>query len=372
MRLFKSHLLALVGCSLLLCAGRAQGQSSCSYAWWSLVSEQPNGFPSCSGVDAGQAFQINWTYHFEVDWSNGTFFSQLPLWTVQGSGYCGGLFWGYNYCANPQNHLTLPYVIWNENFLGPSYGNLWQFSATIYSENSGGIANVPNGQGCSGMAITNTQPQYLGTPPCNQLSCNGGPPGSQGNNCNPNNGTPILIDLTGGGWRMTDPAHGVAFRYRDDDAPLQMGWTDPAYANDAWLVRPNKDGSVTSFASNMFGNLTAQPPSSEPNGYAALAYAARQLACNIGEGLDAQNCPALWRQLRVWVDLNQDGVAQPAELRTLDAAGVRWISLKWRKSYFTDQYGNRFGLESAINDSTPDHRCYDVTPVTRCISPTAP
>lgn len=173
--------------------------------------------------------------------------------------------------------------------------------------------------------------------------------------------SPIVIDTTGEGFFLTDAAHGVEFRKAADSQLQQMSWTDPAHYN-AWLVRPNADGSVTSLAANMFGNLSPQPASDTPNGYAALAYWASQTSCGKISKLDAKSCPAVWSQLKLWHDANQDGIAQPGELSTLDAAGVDGISLNPHEADWTDQYGNQFRFESSIDDSAGPHdkRTYDV------------
>jgi hypothetical protein len=87
----------------------------------------------------------------------------------------------------------------------------------------------------------------------------------------------------------------------------------------------------------MFGNLSPQAPSDAPNGYRALAYAAQQVGCSIGGHVDAQVCPTLWNELRLWQDANHDGVAQPDELHTLESRGVQRISLEYHESWRTDQ-----------------------------------
>jgi hypothetical protein len=119
-----------------------------------------------------------------------------------------------------------------------------------------------------------------------------------------------VIDTTGEGFWLTDAQHGVAFHEEADGSLQQMSWTDPAHHN-AWLVRPNPDGSMTSLAENMFGNLSPQPTSVHPNGYAALAYLMEQEGCgNKFTRLDSNNGPVVWNELRLWQDGNQDGVAQ--------------------------------------------------------------
>lgn len=174
-------------------------------------------------------------------------------------------------------------------------------------------------------------------------------------------GSPIVIDPTGEGFFLTDKQHGVEFRKESAGPIQQMSWTDPAHHN-VWLVRPNADGSVTSLAANMFGNLSPQPSSNDPNGYLALAYWAEQEGCGTLDALDFAGCPAVWQQLRGWHDANQDGIAQPDELSTLETLGIHGISLKYHESGHKDQYGNQFRYVASIYDDAGEKkdRCYDV------------
>jgi hypothetical protein len=179
--------------------------------------------------------------------------------------------------------------------------------------------------------------------------------------CNAQYLSPIIIDVTGEGFWLTDKAHGVKFRRGAGDPLEQMSWTDPAHHN-AWLVRPNADGSVTSLSLNLFGNLSPQPSGPEPNGYRALAWWAEQDGCGKVNQLDAKSCPVVWSQLRLWHDANQDGIAQPSEVVTLAAAGVSSISLQYHESWYVDRYGNKFRFVSKIKDAAGHEadRCYDV------------
>ena len=176
--------------------------------------------------------------------------------------------------------------------------------------------------------------------------------------------SPVVIDVTGEGFFLTDVAHGVSFRRGPESAPQQFSWTDPAHHN-AWLVKPNADGSVTSMSMNMFGNLSPQPKSSTPNGYLALAYWASQEGCGdlTGKKLDAKSCPAVWSALRLWHDANQDGIAQSGELQSLDDAGITGISLNYHDNRYIDQFGNQFFYRAQIWDvdgNDGNNRCYDV------------
>ena len=276
----------------------------------------------------------------------------------------------------------------------PAYWN----SGTIYGGGSGACqsaiasifpCNDPNGQIAPTFThnahlagstwaiyeqIGNASLTLLGAPPFAWYAC--APPSStQGGvvyasnpsvcQCNPGDPSckwtsPIVIDVTGEGFFMTDLAHGVAIKKGPDSATAtRMAWTDPAHHN-AWLVRPNADGSVTSISGNMFGNVSPQPQSSSPNGYAALAYWASQEGCGALKKLD-KSC-SVWPELRLWHDANQNGVVDSGELRTLDEAGITAIGLGDHLSKYVDQFGNLFEYRAQIWDmaGNSNNRSYDV------------
>jgi len=67
--------------------------------------------------------------------------------------------------------------------------------------------------------------------------------------------------------------------------------------------------------------------------------------------------------LRLWIDINHDGISQPEELFTLPQLGVHKISLRYHFSYRRDQFGNQFRYRSRIDDDGA-RMCYDVFFVT--------
>jgi hypothetical protein len=166
----------------------------------------------------------------------------------------------------------------------------------------------------------------------------------------------------------------VSFDISGTGRRAEIAWTAPG-ADNAFLCLPDSDGKCDD-GKDLFGNFTPQPPSAHPNGFAALAvYDLRENGGN-GDGIiDARD--VIFSSLRLWIDANHDGISQPAELHTLPSLGVNSISLDYRESKWTDQYGNIFRYRSQVNLEDPDAShvgkvAYDVFFVTAASTSSAP
>jgi len=172
--------------------------------------------------------------------------------------------------------------------------------------------------------------------------------------------TPIIIDVSGNGFALTNAANGVSFDIAGNGKPIQMGWTAAGVQN-AFLCLPDSSGACDN-GKHLFGNFTPQPRSSTPNGFAALSVYDNPASGGNGDGIiDSRD--AIFSQLRLWVDVNHDGVSQPNEIFTLPALGVTSISLHYQEDRRTDQYGNVFRYRAQVNPNEPvgtGRMAYDV------------
>ena len=167
------------------------------------------------------------------------------------------------------------------------------------------------------------------------------PPGGKAPDC-----SPIIIDLTGDGFELTDAAHGVPFDWTGNGPLIQSGWT--ANGNNAFLALDLNNNGVINSGRELFGNFTPQPKSDNPNGFAALAVYDYPANGGNGDGIiDARD--QMFSSLRLWIDANHDGICQPGELHTLPELGVFNISLDYELSRRTDQYGNAFRYRARVN-----------------------
>ncbi len=124
--------------------------------------------------------------------------------------------------------------------------------------------------------------------------------------------SPIVIDTRGEGFRLTDADHGVWFQFVPLDPAVKISWTDSRFSN-GWLVLDRNGNGKIDDATELFGNITPQPPSRDPNGYAALAVFDDPSNGGNGDGvIDSRD--SIYQHLRVWIDSNHNGVSESEEI----------------------------------------------------------
>jgi hypothetical protein len=184
--------------------------------------------------------------------------------------------------------------------------------------------------------------------PCAYPLTGGCPPGyaNSGWACCCPDPSPVLVDVLGDGFNLTDAPGGVLFDLNSDGVRERISWT-AAGSDDAWLALDRDGNGAIDNGRELFGNYTPQPKSVNANGFIALAeYDGRDKGGN-GDGM-INAADVVYNSLRLWRDANHNGVSDSDELHTLPSLNVVTFSLAFRESRRRDRWGNEFRYRARV------------------------
>jgi hypothetical protein len=160
------------------------------------------------------------------------------------------------------------------------------------------------------------------------------------------NPCPLVIDRSGDGLRISSAEEGALFDINGRRAMFWLGW--PESPDDAWLAFDRNGNGTIDDGSELFGNTRRLVSGrNAENGYEVLA----ELDANHDGAVDALD--PQFAGLLLWADANRNGVSESRELVPLSSAGIKRLTLDYRKSDKADGLGNRF-LFVAVDGSSID------------------
>jgi len=140
---------------------------------------------------------------------------------------------------------------------------------------------------------------------------------------------PLILDLDGDGLEITPLSQGVLFDANGNSIKTGTAW---AGADDGMLVWDRNGNGLIDSGRELFGDETVLANGTKAaHGFAALSeldVGSTVDGATVGAGdnvFDAKD--AQFSNLRIWRDLNQDGVSQANELQTLAQTGITSIGL---------------------------------------------
>ena len=152
--------------------------------------------------------------------------------------------------------------------------------------------------------------------------------------------SPIVIDLGNNGIKLGEAGTGVHFDVNANGTREHIQWVRPG-GDEAFLVLDRSGNGLIDDGSELFGVGTPLilDGRNAPNGFVGLAqYDLPQLGGN--DDGQITEADAIWPQLRLWTDLDANGISTRAEISSLRQAGITSLDTIPRVRKYLDEAGN--------------------------------
>jgi len=172
------------------------------------------------------------------------------------------------------------------------------------------------------------------------------PPGG-GGQATGSEGSPIIVDLDGDDFHLVGLDDAVRFDINADGILEEIGWTSAGALDGFLALDVNRNGAIDN-GSELFGNHSYLLDGRKASqGYMALGlYDSLQSGGNEDGVIDARDF--VFSMLRIWIDLDHDGVSQRSELFLMRELGVVAVELSFveGRGDRRDVHGNEFRFNS--------------------------
>jgi hypothetical protein len=156
--------------------------------------------------------------------------------------------------------------------------------------------------------------------------------------------SPIVIDLGNNGIKLGERGVGVYFDVNADGRREHVQWVRRG-GDEGFLAMDLTGNGLIDDGAELFGVGTPLllEGRSAPNGFVGLAqYDMRELGGNDDGLITVED--AIWPQLRIWLDLDANGVSIANEMRTLASFGITGLETIPRMRRYHDSAGNLIPL----------------------------
>ncbi len=167
------------------------------------------------------------------------------------------------------------------------------------------------------------------------------------------NSDPLVLDLDGDGVETLSQVAGVQFDLNCDGFAETTGWISP---DDGFLVLDRNGDGLVNDGSELFGDMSTLGSNDfAENGFEALADHDE----NLDGVIDIND--SIFADLRVWRDLDSNGICDAGEIQSLPELNVKSLSLSYETPQIVDSNNNELGqVGTWVDGDNVSHELGDI------------